>query len=138
MPNDAVRKVDYWYATVDDRPGEAGKVLEKVAAAKVNLLAFLAFPAGGGKSQVDLIPADPTAFEKAAKAAGIALSAKKRALLLTGADRVGAVAEATKRLAAKGINVTAATAVATQGGGYGLLIWVRQNQVDAAATALGA
>jgi hypothetical protein len=136
MAKDVVRTVDYWHTEVPDKAGAADGVLQRLFAAKVNLLAFLAFPAGGGKSQVDLVPADPATFEKAAKAAGISLSAKKRALLVQGSDRVGALADHTHRLGSKGINVTAGTAVATPGGGYGFLIWVKPSDVDAAAAAL--
>jgi hypothetical protein len=136
MAKDVVRKVDYWYATVPDQPGAADAVLQKLAAAKVNLTAYLAFPLPGGKSQVDLIPADPAAFEKAAKAAGVTLSAKKQAILVQGADRVGALTEHTRRLAAKKVNGVAGAAIATPGGGYGFLIWVKPQDVDTAVAAL--
>ena len=136
MAKDSVKKVDYWHTTVADKPGAANEVLQKLAAAKQNLTAYLAFPMAGGKSQVDLVPADPAGFEKAAKAAGIALSPRKAAILVSGADRPGALAEHTKKLAAKGVNCTAGSAVATPGGGYGFLLWVRPESVDAAAAAL--
>jgi hypothetical protein len=136
MAKDNVRKVDYWHVTVADKPGAANEVLQKLAAAKVNLTAYLAFPSAPGKSQLDLIPADAGGFEKAAKAAGVALSPKKSAVLVQGSDRPGAIAEHTKRLASKGINCTAGTAIATPGGGYGFLLWVKPDAVDAATAAL--
>jgi hypothetical protein len=136
MAKDDVKKVDYWHVEVVDQPGTADQVLQRLASAKVNLLAFLAFPIPGGKSQLDLFPADAGAFEKAAKTAGVSLSAKKSALFVQGRDRMGALAEATKRLAAKKINMTAATAVATPSGGYGFIVWVKQPDVDAALAAL--
>ena len=136
MAKDSVKKVEYWYTTVADRPGAASDVLQKLAAAKLNLTAYLAFPMPGGKSQVDLVPVDPAGFEKAARAAGVTLSPKKTAILVQGADRPGALAEHLKKLAAKGVNCTAGSAVATPGGGYGFLLWVRPESVDAAAAAL--
>lgn len=135
MPKDSVRKVDYWTTTVPDTPGTADQVLQKLSAAKVNLTAFLAFPEAG-KSQLDLIPVDGAAFEKAAKGAGVSLSPKKQALLIQGQDRVGALSEYTKRLGGKKVNITAASAVATAGGGYGFLIWVKPQDVDNAYAAL--
>ncbi len=136
---DAVRKVDYWYAVVSDAPGAANDVLQRLARARVSLTAFLAFPTGAGKSQVDLVPADSATFERDAKEAGVSLaSTRKRALLIQGSDRLGALAEHLAKLAAQKVNVVASTAVATSGGGYGFLVWVKQDAVDAAAKALGA
>lgn len=137
MGRDTVMRVDYWHTTVSDAPGTANQVLEKLAGQKVNLLAFLAFPGPGGTSQIDLVPATPATFEKAAAAAGVPISAKKQALLVHGPDRPGALAEHTARLAARGINVIAGSAVATQGGGYGFLLWVKPQDVEPAAKALG-
>ena len=136
---DAVRKVDYWYALVPDAPGAPNDVLQRLARAKVHLTAFLAFPAGAGKSQVDLVPTEPATFERDAKAAGVSLSStRKRALLVQGSDRLGALVDHLARLAAQKIHVVASTAVATSGGGYGFLVWVKQDAVDEAAKALGA
>ena len=42
----SIRCVDYFNTTVRDRPGAAYEVLSRIAAAKVNLLAFSAVPIG--------------------------------------------------------------------------------------------
>jgi hypothetical protein len=39
--------VDYYYTTVDDRPGQGCRFLRALAAEDVNLVAFNAFPWGG-------------------------------------------------------------------------------------------
>jgi hypothetical protein len=135
---DTATRVDYWHVTVPDEAGAANAVLEKLAKQKVSLLAFLAFPAGAGRSQIDLVPTSPGTFEAAAAAAGVALSSKKQAILVSGSDRPGALAEHTTKLGSKGISPIAGTAIATAGGGYGFLIWVRPDDVAAAAKALGA
>ena len=138
MSKDTVRRVDYWYATVPDQPGAGNVVLQKLAAAKVNLIAYLAFPVAGGKSQIDLIPVDGPALTKAAQAGGIALSARKTALLVQGSDRVGALGDHVAKLAAKGVNAVAGAAVATAGGGYGFVLWVKPVDLDKATAALSA
>ena len=66
--SDTVRKVDYYYVVVPDRPGECAKVLSALAAEGINLLAFSGFPQGR-RAQMDFIPADPAAFKQAAKKA---------------------------------------------------------------------
>ena len=55
----------------------------------MNLLAYLGFPAGRGKSQIDLVPEEPAVFKLAARSAGLKLSRAKRAFLVEGDDRVG-------------------------------------------------
>jgi hypothetical protein len=62
----------------------------------------------------------------------------KHAFLAQGDDRVGAVAELTRRLADAKVNVTAAAATAAGAGRYGMVLWVAQGDYEAAAKALGA
>ncbi len=53
---DRIRRVDYYYVQVPDAPGEGFRVLGKLREEGVNLLSFTAFPVGGGKAQIDLVP----------------------------------------------------------------------------------
>lgn len=135
---DKVRRVEYYYATVPDKAGEGLKVLAALKNAGVLLLALQGFPAGGGRSQIDLVPDDARKFKQAADAAGLALTGPKRAILITGDDRVGAAAEHAKKLADAKVNVTAVTALAGGSGRYGMLVWVAPADYDKAAGALGA
>ena len=81
-----IRRVEYYYVTVTDKPGSGAAVLDTVREAGVNLLAYLGFPAGRGKSQIDLVPEDPAVFKSAAQKAGLKLSRAKRAFLVDGDD----------------------------------------------------
>jgi hypothetical protein len=135
---DTVRSVEYYYVTVPDRAGEGQRILSALRDDGVNLLAFLGFPLGGGQSQLDLVPEDAQALREAARRAGVALSEAKRAFLIQGDDRVGAVADATAKLAEANVNITAAAAVAAGSGRYGMIIWVAPADYDTAAGALGA
>lgn len=134
---DTVRRVEYYYATVPDTPGEGRRILAALREEGVNLAAFLAFPTGGGQSQLDLVPEDPAALRAAAEKAGITLSEPKQAFLVQGDDRVGAVADATAKLAEADVNATAAAAAAAPGGSYGMILWVAPEDYDRAAEALG-
>ncbi len=42
-----------------------------------NLLAYLGFPVEGGRSQIDLVPADPAVLREAAERPGLTLSDTK-------------------------------------------------------------
>jgi hypothetical protein len=135
---DTVRGVEYYYVTVPDEPGEGQRILSALKDSGVNLLAFLGFPLGGGRSQIDLVPEEPQQLRDAAAQAGVALSEAKRAFLVQGDDRVGAVAETLAKLAEANINLTAAAATGAGSGRYGMILWVAPADYDRAADALGA
>jgi hypothetical protein len=138
MMADTVQRVEYYYVTVPDTPGEGQRVLSALKESGVNLRAFLGFPVGGGQSQIDLVPEDPDQLKEAAERAGVTLSEAKRAFLVQGDDRVGAVADATAKLAQAGVNLTAAAATAAGAGRYGMIVWVAPADYERAAEALGA
>ena len=135
---DTVRSVDYYYMTVPDKPGEGQRILSALKESGVNLLAFLGFPVEGGQSQLDLVPDDPQRLRKAAEGAGVTLSEAKRAFLIEGDDRVGAVADTAAKLAEANINLIAAAATTAGPGRYGMILWVAPGDYDRAAEALGA
>ena len=135
---DIVQSVDYYYVTVPDTPGEGQRILSALKESGVNLLAFLGFPLGGGQSQIDLVPEDPQALRDAAERAGVTLSEAKRAFLIQGDDRVGAVADTTAKLAEAKINLTAAAAIGAGSGRFGMILWVATGDYERAAEALGA
>ena len=134
---DTIRVVDYYYTTTPDKPGEGAQQLRALRDARVNLLALSAFPSQR-KIQVDFVPADPAAFVAAAKAAKIKLSRPKKAFLIQGDDRVGAIQEILGKLASAKINVTAIQGISAGGGRYGAILWVDQKSVKKATAALGA
>lgn len=134
---DMIRRVEYYYTTAPDKPGEGARLLGILKSAGVNLLAFTVFPSAR-KAQVDFVPADPAAFVAAAKNAKIKLSRPKTAFLIEGDDRVGAVADTMRKLGAAKINVTAVDAVTAGIGRYGAILWVKPRDVKKAAEVLGA
>jgi hypothetical protein len=135
---DTVRAVEYYYVAVPDAPGEGRRILSALKDSGVNLLAFLGFPLGGGQSQIDLVPEDPQSLREAADQAGVTLSEAKRAFLIQGDDRVGAVAETTAKLAEANVNVTAAAAIGAGSGRFGMIVWVAAANYERAVEALGA
>ena len=133
-----IRKVDYYYVTVPDKPGEAARVLSTLHKAGVNLLGFSGFPLAGRKSQLDFLPDDSAAFVRAAKQAGLKVSKRKVGFLLQGRDRPGAIAALLRRLAQAGINVTAVQGACAGARRYGGLLWVKPSDLNKAKKALGA
>jgi len=134
---DTVTLVDYYYATVPDKPGEAARLLGLLRDAGVNLLAFSGFPEGR-RAQLDFIPVNGTNFLAVAKAAKVKLSRPKKGFLISGDDRVGAMADVCGKLSAAKINITAVDAVCGGAGRYGAILWVKARDVKKAAKTLGA
>jgi hypothetical protein len=136
MP-DLVKRVQYFYTEVPDKPGEGAKLLTKLKEAGVNLLAYSGFPKGR-RAQLDFMPADVAAFRAAARKAKLKLVGPKTGFLIQGEDRPGVLAELIAKLAAAKINVTACDAVAAGEGRYGAIVWVKAQDVPKAARVLGA
>jgi hypothetical protein len=133
---ETIRVVEYFYAMVPDKPGEAARMLKTLKDAGVNLLAFSGFPEGR-RSQLDFIPADAAAFKQAARQAKWKTVGPKKGFLVQGDDRVGAIADILDRLGAAKINVTAIDAIIANGR-YGAIFWVAPKDVKKTATLLGA
>ena len=68
-----IRRVEYYYTTVEDQPGEAYKLLSRLASLGVNLLAFTAIPVGPIRTQMTLFPEDSGRLEAAVSGAGMTM-----------------------------------------------------------------
>ena len=132
-----VRKVDYFKMEILNKSGEAAKILGALKADGINFLAFSGFPRGR-RAQLDFIPENSTAFKKAAKKAGLKISARKIGFLVQGDDHVGSVASIVTRLGEARINITAIDALCAGEGRYGAILWVKPPDVTKAARVLGA
>jgi hypothetical protein len=133
---DAIRLVDYFYITLSDRPGEGARALAVLREAGVHLNAFHAFPAGR-RAQLDFVPSDPGAFKAAAKMAKWKLTGPKKAFVIEGEDRTGALVDHLARLSGAKINVTATSAITAGAGRFGAILWIKPRDVKRAGIVLG-
>jgi hypothetical protein len=133
----AIRRAEYFHATVVDQPGEAYRVLSALAGLGVDLLAFTTVPVGPDRTQVTLFPAEQSKMTSEAKKANMALDGPHSALLLQGDDELGALVEVHEKLYRAGVNVYASTGVSDGHGEFGYVIYVREEDCDRAAKALG-
>ena len=137
MP-DKIRRIDDFYLTVSDEPGEAARVLAALQGAGVNLLGISVFPHGACKSQLDLIPETSGALRRAAKTAGLKLTRIKTGFLIQDEDRPGAVADIAGTLAEANIGNISVEVFCAGSGHYGGMLWVLAPDLRRAARALGA
>jgi hypothetical protein len=134
---DSVRKVQYAYVVVPNRPGHGARMLQELKNAGVDMVAYSGFPVKGG-SQVDMVTPDMTGLKRLARDNGWKLSKPKKGFLVQGVDRIGAVHRHLAKLAEKKINVVAADAVAAGKDRYGMILWVKPKDYAKASRALGA
>ena len=134
---DSVRKVQYAYVVVPNRPGQGARMLQELKDSGVDMVAYSGFPVKGG-SQIDMVTGDMAGLKKVARASGWKLSKPKKGFLVQGVDRIGAVHRHLTKLAEKKINVVAADAVAAGKDRYGMILWVKPKDYARASRALGA
>src|SRR5215510_10913807 len=133
---DLIRTAQYYKVQIADKPGTLTDMLIPLSEAGVNLLAVHAFPRNR-RTQVDVVPEDPTEFKKVAKAHKLKVQGPKMCLLVNGDDRPGALVDMTDRLGSAKINMTAVTGLAAGQGRFGAILWVKPRDVRKAAQVFG-
>lgn len=131
-----IKKVEYFYCSVVDQPGEAYKLLSQLEKSGINLLAFTAIPIGPNRTQLTLFPETPEKFVTEAKRSSFAIDGPHPALLVQGDDELGALAEIHHILYEANVNVYASTGVTDNRGSFGYLLYVRPEEYERAAMAL--
>lgn len=132
----SIRRVEYYYTTVRDRPGAAYKLLAQMAEMGLNMLAFTAVPMGPMHTQLTLFPEDPARMAAMAQRAGMRIEGPHPAFLVQGDDELGALAEIHQDLYQANVNVYASSGVTDGRGTFGYLIYVRSEDIDRASKAL--
>lgn len=131
-----IRRVNYYYTTVRDRPGEGFKLLSQLAAGEVNLLAFGAMPMGPDRAQLTLFPEQTEQLTTVAKRVGLVLDGPHPAILVQGDDQLGALAQVHAKLYDVNINVYASTGVTDGKSCFAYILYVQPSDIDAAMAAL--
>jgi hypothetical protein len=132
-----IRRVDYFYFWLDDRPGEGARLLGKLKDVGVNLLSFTAFPGGAGRSQLTLVPENTETFLASVKEAGLQPSGRRLCFLVQGDDHVGAAHEVMRRLADARVNCVATNGCSAPNGTFGMVVFVKPGDLADASKAFG-
>ena len=132
-----VRRVAYFYVTLNDEPGEAYGLLAELAKLGVNLLGFTGMPIGPHRTQLSVFPEDDARFSAAVAQAHVTVDGPHPALLVQGDDELGALADIHRRLRDAEVNVYASHGVTDGRGAFGYVLYVRPDRYQQAAHALG-
>ena len=131
-------RANYYHTTVEDRPGEAFKLLSQFASLGISLLAFTAVPSGIMRTQLTLFPEDDLKMADVAKKAGLGLDGPHPALLVRGDDELGALAGIHAKLYEANVNVYASSAITDGKGSYGYIVYIKPEEYETAAATLEA
>lgn len=133
---DLIRTAHYFKVTIPDKSGTLAHILRLLRDAGINLLAVHAFPRNR-RTQVDVVPEDPTAFKDIVKPLKWKIQGPRVCFLIDGDDRPGALLDLTDKLASAKINLTALTATTAGQERFGAILWVKTRDVKKAAKVLG-
>jgi len=124
--------VDYYLATVPDKPGEGTKFLTWLASEEVNLLAFNACPLGDGQSRLTIYPINTVWLGHEARKRGYRLEGPNHAFIVHGDDELGALIQIHDKLAAAKINVSTSNGIVDGRGGYRYILHVEPEDFERA------
>lgn len=128
----------YYYTTVRDVPGEACRLLERLAEEQVNLLAFNALPIGPDETRMMIYPLNPVWLTEMARKTGLRLEGPHHAFIVHGDDELGALVDIHQNLCDDDINVTNSSGVSDGKGGYRYILHVVPEDYERAEKLLGA
>ena len=133
----SIKRVNYYHTTIEDHHGKGYWLLELFRQKGINLQAFVAFPRGGGKSQIDFVVDDIEKLRQVAILANIELVGPKRGFMAQGEDEVGAIVDLHQKLTAAAINIHAGCGLSAGEGRFSYLFWVKSDDYETAAATLG-
>lgn len=131
-----IRRIDYFYTAIKDRPGEAHKLLSQLADLGVNQLAFAATPIGPGHVQLTLFPEDKLKLISEGEKARLELDGPYPAILVQGDDQLGTLTDIHVKIYEAGINVYASTGVTDGRGGFGYVLYVHPEDYEKVTSVL--
>ncbi len=131
-----IMKIDYYNITIDGQITSASKLLSTIVGAGVDFHAFKAIPVKPNQTQFTLIAKDTSKMTDGAKRSGLKLDGPYAALLIKGDEKSGALADIYKKLSQAGIQVEEACGIADINAGYGVILYLSEEDCDKALTAL--
>jgi hypothetical protein len=129
------KRVIYFAANLDDRPGTALRLIADLKASNIALVGLWGYGMPDGKAKIFAVAKNPDKLRTKWTGAGI-VAEEGIGFMITGADKTGVLVKSLEGIAAAGINLKMMDALAA-GGRFASLLWVDPAQVENTAKALG-
>ncbi|MBN2424759.1 MAG: hypothetical protein JXR46_06155 [Calditrichaceae bacterium] len=130
------RKAEYYNFIVNGNITEGSKLLTAIADAGVDFLAYKAIPVDSTHTRFTLFPIDGVRLTDGAEKAGLKLEGPYAAVIITGDEKPGALAEIYKKLSQAGIKVEESCGIAHINDGYGVVLYLKPEDCDKAIATL--
>jgi hypothetical protein len=130
------KKVEYYNIIIQGHIAEGSELLSTIADAGVDFLAYKATPLEQNRTQFTLFPINGSKMRAGAIKAGLKLDGPHSAVIITGDEEPGALAEIYRKLCQAGIQVEESSGIAHINGGYGVVLHLKQEDCDRAMAAL--
>ena len=131
------RKVEYYNIVVRGHIAEGSRLLTTIADAGVDFLAYKTIPLDQDRTQFTLFPVESSKMTAGAMKAGLKLDGPYYAIIITGDEKPGALAEIYRKISQAGIQVEESSGIAHINDGYGVVLYLKQEDCDKAVAALG-
>ena len=131
-----IKQVEYYNISINGQIADASKLLSTIAGAGVDFHAFKAIPLNLNQIQFTFFAKDSSKMTDGAKKSGLNLEGPYSALLIKGDEKSGALADIYKKLSQAGIQVDEASGIADINAGYGVILYLKQEDCGKAVTAL--
>ena len=131
-----IKRVEYYNISINGQITDASKLLSTIVGAGVDFHAFKAIPLKPNRTQFTLFAKDSSKMIDGAKKSGLNLEGPYSALLIKGDEKSGALADIYKNLSQAGIQVYEASGIADINEGYGVILYLKQEDCDKAVAAL--
>lgn len=131
-----INKVEYYNIIVQGDIAEGSILLTTIADAGVDFLAYKAIPLDPNRTQFTLFPIDGSKMTNGAIKAGLKLEGPYSAIIITGDEKPGALAEIYRKLSQASVQVEESSGIAHVNGGYGVVLYLKQEDCDKAMAAL--
>jgi hypothetical protein len=131
-----IKQVEYYNIIVDGHIADGSKLLSIIAGAGVSFNAFKAVPLDPMRTQFSLFPMDSANMTDSAEKAGLKFDGPYSAILIKGDEKSGALSDIYKKLSQAGIQVDESSGIADINGGYGVVLYLKQEECNNAMMAL--
>ena len=131
-----ILQIEYYNITINGQITDASRLLSTIAGAGVDFHAFKAIPVEPNQTQFTLFAKDSSKMTDGARKSGLKLDGPYSAILIKDDEKPGALADIYKKLSRAGIQVNEASGIADVNAGYGVILYLNQEDCAKAVTAL--